>query len=242
MNDDTADQAARTGRAGPGRRRSREKHLAFYRLVEACAEPECPVCSLSRRRVEQYFDGLLYEKVNDRELRERFRSAGGFCNPHSFQFVGYHDALAASILYRDLLLAWLQEPCAVPAQASNGVLPDCPVCREKAKSEEGYLALLGDFLEDAQLKQALLSCDGFCLPHFSALECRQRRGRNPLPAWLMDMQRRRIESIAADLAACVDSSNFSLGSKRPPLGRDTEVAWKKAVHKTAGFPARAPGS
>jgi hypothetical protein len=43
--------------------------------------------------------------INDPELRRRIRSAGGFCSPHSFQFLGYHDGFAGSILYRDLLNA-----------------------------------------------------------------------------------------------------------------------------------------
>jgi hypothetical protein len=188
-----------SGKSRRGRRR--EKHSAFFRLVEACGQPECPICHLARRRVEQYFDGLLYEKVNDPELRRRFRTAGGFCNPHSFQFMGYHDGLAGSILYRDLLGAWLDQGLDFPVQSPSGVLAGCPACAEKAKTEEAGLALLAEFLEDEQLKREV------------------------------------AERLAADLSACLDASNFSLGSARPSLTRQQELAWQRAVHKVAGFPA-----
>ena len=184
----------------PGRR-GREKHNAFFRLLEACAQPECPICFLARRRVEQFFDGLLYEKVNDPQLRKRFRRAGGFCNAHSFQFVGYHDGLAGSILYRDLLAHWLERPSSLPVHPASGVLPDCPACGEKARIEEAFLALTVQFLEDDQLKQALLASDGLCLPHLSALAESLRRDKRTVPAWLMEFQREVLQRIVSDLSS-----------------------------------------
>ena len=215
----------------------REKHSAFYRLVEACGQTECPLCHLARLRVERYFDGLLYEKVNDPELRRRFRAAGGFCSPHSFQFMGYHDGLAGSILYRDLLAAWLEQQTAFPVQPTSGVLPACPACVEKARTEQTYLGLLVEFLEEEQLKEALLASDGLCLPHLAALDSRLREGKRTIPAWLRDFQREMAERLVADLSAYLASCNYSLGSTRPSLTRQQQLTWQRAVRKLAGFPA-----
>ncbi len=226
---------------GRGSRRKpagrRQKHNAFYRLLEACREAECPLCALARRRVKRYFEGLLYEKVNDPELRKRIRSAGGFCNRHSFQFAEYHDGLAGSILYRDLLETWLQRPSAMPVQSSDGRLPDCPACREKAQAEQRALSLLTAFLDDEELHEALRGSSGLCLPHLGMLEERLGRGRKALPGWLADLQRAVVEKIAADLRACLDSRNYSLGTDRPALSREQELAWERAVRMVAGFPA-----
>ncbi len=230
----------RTSPLGKSKRRlSRrpEKHIAFFRLVEACSEEECPLCFLVRRRVEQYFDGLLYEKVNDRELRRRFRSAGGFCNMHSFQFMGYHDGLAGSIFYRDLLATWLERPSAFPVQASSGALPGCPACREKDQTESTYLTLVAGHLEDEQLRQALLSSDGLCLPHFQALTSRLKEDRRTVPGWLMEFQRGVVEWLVAELGTYLEACNYSLGNARPSLSPEQELAWKRAVRKAAGFPA-----
>jgi hypothetical protein len=226
---------SRRSKQGHGPRR--EKHSAFYRLVEACGQAECPICHLARIRVERYFDGLLYEKVNDPELRRRFRAAGGFCSLHSFQFLGYNDGLAGSILYRDLLTAWLEQQTDFPVQPTSGVLPGCPACVERARTEETCLGLLVEFLEEEQLKKALLASDGLCLPHLAALDGRLREEKRTIPSWLMDFQRELAERLVADLSAYLDACNFSLGSNRPTLSRQQELTWQRAVRKLAGFPA-----
>jgi hypothetical protein len=221
--------------AAPGRKRGPEKHSAFYRLLDACAEAECPICHLARLRVERYYDGLLYEKINDPEIRRRFRAAGGFCNPHSIQFAGYHDGLAGSILYRDLLSAWIKKLSGLPRQSAFGVATSCPVCNEKAKTEDIYLALLVEFLEDDQLKQALISSNGLCLPHLAMLTERLQESRKTMPDWLIDFQQGMAERIVADLNAYIDGCNFSLGKDRPRLSREQELAWQRALYKAAGF-------
>jgi hypothetical protein len=43
--------------------------------------------------------------------------------------------------------------------------------------------------------------------------------------------------LIAGLSAYLDAHNFSLGSARPSLSRQQELAWKKALHRAAGFPA-----
>jgi hypothetical protein len=221
--------------ASHSRKKGPEKHNAFYRFLDACAETECPICHLARLRVERYFDGLLYEKINDPEIRRRFRTAGGFCNPHSVQFAGYHDGLAGSILYRDLLSAWIKKLSKLPVQSTFGVLPDCPVCSEKTKTEDIYLALLVEFLGDCQLKQALISSDGLCLPHLARLAERLRKSRMAVPEWLLEFQQGMAERIVADLNTYIDSCNFSLGKDRPRLSREQELSWQRAVYKAAGF-------
>lgn len=218
-----------------GQRPPREKHSAFYRLVEACGQAECPICYLARQRVERYFDGLLYEKVNDPELRRRFRAAGGFCGPHSNQFLGYHDGLAGSILYRDLLAAWLEQQTAFPVQPASGFLPGCPACGERARTEQACLGLLVEYLEEEHLKNALLASDGLCLPHLSALYGRMREEKRKVPDWLLGFQRKLAELLVADLSAYLNACNFSLGGARPTLTRQQELAWQRAVRKLAGL-------
>jgi hypothetical protein len=227
------------GKAREGKpvKSEQEKHTAFFRFVEACAQAECPLCCLVRRRLEQFFDGLLYEKVNDPELRKRLRTAGGFCNPHSFQFLAYHDGLAGSILYRDLLEAWIAQGLDFPVQHTSGLLPGCPACSQKVSTEEIYLGLIAKCLNDGQLKAGLLASDGFCLFHLKALALQLQRGKQAMPEWLLEFQRGIASRLSAELGAYIDSSNFSLGCEKPPLNRQQELAWQRAVRKFAGFPA-----
>jgi hypothetical protein len=232
--------AGDAGRPRGGAGKKPEKHNAFFRLLEACGEPECPVCHLVRRRMQRYFDGLLYEKVNDQEIRRRFREAGGFCSLHSQQFAGYHDALAGSILYRDLLATWLDRGAELPVQNPYGALPECPACREKSRREDTAIRLISDFLEDEQLEKALLASDGLCLPHFARLRERLKSRRGALPEWLLNRQRALAEGLIASLSTYVDSCNFSLGEARPQATPDQERAWLRALRKIAGLAEEPP--
>jgi hypothetical protein len=101
---------------------------------------------------------------------------------------GYHDGLAGSILYRDLLAAWRHSGVDFPLQPVFGALSGGLACAEKARADDTCVATLVEFL-DGQLKQALLASDGLCLPHLRALAQRLRMVKRAAPGWLMDFQR-----------------------------------------------------
>jgi len=139
-----------------------------------------------------------------------------------------------------LLNAWLERPADFPVLPASGILSGCPACAERTRMEKSCLELLAEFLEEDQLKSALLASDGLCLPHFQALDGRLREGKRPLPAWLMDFQREIAARLVADLSVCLRASNFSLGNARPILTRQQELSWQRAVRKLAGSGALDP--
>jgi hypothetical protein len=47
-----------------------EKHNSFFNMTNAFKEKHCPVYFLSRQSVTRFFDGFLYERVNDPVLRD----------------------------------------------------------------------------------------------------------------------------------------------------------------------------
>jgi hypothetical protein len=84
-------------RQGPG------KHSIHYELVEAMRREGCPACRLAATAVARYLDDLIYEHVNEIELRDTLRTAGGFCNEHSWQLKHMRAAFGTAIIYRDVL-------------------------------------------------------------------------------------------------------------------------------------------
>jgi hypothetical protein len=80
------------------------KHIAYFAMLETCKSGECPVCTLITAGIEQYFETLLYENVNDSGVRMRFRPNFGFCNEHTYQFTAYNDGLTIALTHRDLLV------------------------------------------------------------------------------------------------------------------------------------------
>ncbi len=63
------------------------RHIAFYELRDAFAQPGCPLCRLEARVAERYLDFLLWERVNDPDLRQNLRQARGFCRDHAWMLV-----------------------------------------------------------------------------------------------------------------------------------------------------------
>ena len=58
--------------------RSQPKHLTYFALLDGLEGDGCALCALVRRALERYFDGLMYEKVNDPSIRETLRASHGF--------------------------------------------------------------------------------------------------------------------------------------------------------------------
>ena len=93
-----------------GSRTQDDKHLPFFKLIDACREGGCPVCATLRGDEAGYFDSLLYEKVNNRHFRAKFNLGGGFCGYHAKYLEGLHDALAVVPHYRQFKSEHLKLP------------------------------------------------------------------------------------------------------------------------------------
>jgi hypothetical protein len=119
---------------------------------------------------------MAYEQVNDLDLRQQLRRAGGFCNPHAFQWLREaRSVLGTALIYRDVLTAALE---AIEASGpANGQRPrllrgllggrqsdaQCPACQAQSEAEARYLtALLAVLAADAA---ALADSEGLCRRH-----------------------------------------------------------------------------
>lgn len=175
---------------GPERQR-RDKFIGFFRLVDACEGPGCPVCRCLEVDARQYLEGLLYEAVTDPDTRTRLYGSWGFCNWHGWLLRETPvPAFGASVIYEDLLrvaierldqpsrrgvlgprgpAGWLRRrfgrrrvPERVESYRRRAV---CPGCRQTADSEERYLRTALQFVEDDQFASAYGRSQGFCVPH-----------------------------------------------------------------------------
>lgn len=79
----------------------------YYDLIDTMrGEKGCPVCYLVDTYIDRYIDNLLYENVNDSNLRERLIKSRGFCKEHSekilkYGYKGY--SLGIAIICKDLM-------------------------------------------------------------------------------------------------------------------------------------------
>ncbi|NJN19473.1 MAG: hypothetical protein HC822_26125 [Oscillochloris sp.] len=80
-------------------------HTPFFELQAGLAEPGCPICRLTVRALERFFAAVVYERVNDRSLRDAIRRAYGFCTNHGPMVRAARSALGVAIIQRDVLRA-----------------------------------------------------------------------------------------------------------------------------------------
>ncbi len=150
----------------------------YFDLMEALAEPGCPVCRLVGKAVSQRIDSLNYEFVMDPGFRQQITASWGFCNP-----------LGTALLYEAILrqideeLDHLHRPgngglsgiwssltgqSAAPAQPPiAGFHPSrpCPLCDYRDRHERILIGVLIDHFEEESLGTAYSASVGLCVPH-----------------------------------------------------------------------------
>jgi len=239
------------------------KTRAYYELRDALgAEGEsgqggCLICHLTLRAVTRYLDSLLYEMVNDLDVRQGIRQARGFCHEHAWQLreVG-GGALGVAIIHRDVIgtvlkllrqgeyrpgqqisLGRLQEaldvgrPAAATADLVRGLEPqqECPACRERSIMEDLYLSALLGHLDDEEIAPALRRSSGLCFPHFRrALQLvRDERTFRRL----VDLQLASLDSLVGDLDEFIRKHDYRF--QKEGFG-DEGDAWLRAIAQVSG--------
>ncbi|HEV8584916.1 MAG TPA: DUF6062 family protein [Methylomirabilota bacterium] len=159
------------------------KSIGYVRLVEACEKPGCPVCRCLVDDGRRQLDALLYEQVNDPDVRRRLRAAWGLCNWHTWTLQALGGAVTGSaILYADLirvaarrvgrlrdrrparLARWPRRsrPRLVDRYRSRA---PCPVCRTGRDAEARYVDTVVDFIDDPEFMRAYGKSSGMCVAH-----------------------------------------------------------------------------
>jgi hypothetical protein len=237
--------------------------MSYYDLSDALTQPGCPVCRLMARDTERYLDDLLWENVNDPDVRHSIRQAQGFCHEHAWQLDRAGASLGVAILMHDVLGSVLKvmegarfqalpalslrraqesldpgQPAAATADlvARLTAKAECPACIQARQTEEIYLGSLLDHLvgEDGLLA-GYEGSDGLCLPHFRQALARVR-DQMTFDA-LLTAQRRIWGRLAGHLGEFIRHNDYRFRDK--PLG-DEGNAWLRAIASLTGT-RREPG-
>ena len=81
-----------------------EKFIGYFRLIEACGQPGCPICRCATNDSRSHLNALLYEQVSDPDTRRAIRASWGFCNWHTWMLLEVESsAFGAAIIYADVL-------------------------------------------------------------------------------------------------------------------------------------------
>ena len=79
--------------------------FSYYEILDACKEPNCPVCRLGHASANRHLISLIYDSVNDVSLRATLRESLGYCQEHSWLLPNAGDSapLGIAVIHRDLL-------------------------------------------------------------------------------------------------------------------------------------------
>jgi hypothetical protein len=172
---------------------SEGKFIGYFRLIEACAEPGCPVCRCVIQDGHRYLDGLLYEQVTDVDTRQALRASWGFCSWHTWMLLEIpHSIFGSAVIHEDILkraLArterfgdrarrsrrrrWVARLTgrAERTAARSGFRPPatCAACTTARDNERRYLETLARLGHEGDLQAAYARSGGLCAPHLFAL-------------------------------------------------------------------------
>jgi hypothetical protein len=219
--------------------------MSFYDLRDALAQPDCAVCRLKAGAANQYLEGLLWENINDPDVRHNIRLALGFCHEHAWELARHRGSVGVTIITHDIIQNVLRmtedahyqtlpvlslrrtqealdpkQPAAATAEAVTRLLPQrpCSACVEADTMEDIYLRTFVEYLlgEDGLLAD-FQSSDGLCLPHFrQALTL--VRDETVFEA-LTSAQRSIWEKLANHLSEIIRKSDYRF--KNEPRGEES---------------------
>ena len=219
-------------------------------IIDACAEPGCPLCRCLLAESRRYLEALLHEGVTDVETRRRLRLSWGFCNWHTWMLAEIAGStFGAAIIYEDLVIRLLRRtgdpgPGARPpgwlgsfrGRRRRATLADlwkrrtaCPACTDAAAAEARHLDTLLARVDDEALRDAYALSDGLCLPHLvGAVE----RGHDNAEA-LVSRTRQAWARVGRDLSAFVAKHDHR---QRQPFTEAEAAARARALELLAGAP------
>jgi hypothetical protein len=223
--------------------RKPRRHAGEHDLIEAFGQPGCPVCRLATEAVDAYLTSVCYEQVNDLDLREQLRTAGGFCRPHAERFVKQRlGQLAAAIVYRDVLNTARKRLAAGNGGAGRSklaalfgglgrrdgrTLPPCPGCEAESEAEGRYLGVLRKRLPDPAVRQKYEAGDGLCLPHIDQALQADDDGARALAEAAVSM----LGAIVGDLDEYIKKHDYRFTTPVWDGGEDTP---ERAVERAVG--------
>jgi hypothetical protein len=221
--------------------RKPRRHAGEHDLIEAFGQPGCPVCRLSTEAVDAYLTSVCYEQVNDLDLREQLRTAGGFCRAHAERFIKQRlGQLAAAIVYRDVLNTARKRIAAGKGFGGRSklaalfggrvrpqTLPACPGCEAETEAEGRYLTALRNRLVDPAVRAKYLAGDGLCLPHIDQALQADDDGARALAGAAVEM----LGTIVGELDEYIKKHDYRFTTPVWNGGEDTP---ERAVERAVG--------
>ena len=220
-------------------KRKPDKHMPYFVVLEALRESrECPLCALESVCMSRYFDGLVYERVNDPGVRGDLARSKGFCHRHAHRLLECGDSFGTSILYVDHVrnfahfiedVGGRQDTLRLKDAKNWAVHEGCPACRLQMEDRERRVHMLLEGLSEPEMLHAFQESAGLCVPHFlivmeAARDAETRR-------CIIEVMRDKYGALLADLSEFQRKREWQHAHE--PLGKEGD-SWARAVRMIVG--------
>jgi hypothetical protein len=221
-------------------KKAHEKHLAFYKMLDELRKVRCcAFCSLERKALHQFFDGLLYEKVTDPGIRSSLVKSGGFCPRHAHMLAGFGDALGTAILYEDQVKLRLQalERMKGPVVSRRALRKadrsddrKCPACRFEERKQRAHAQALLQGLSDPEMAEAFAASSGLCDLHFTLVMSEEQHSEEK--RILIDVQREKLKVLLVQLKEFQGKQDYRRSRE---VSLEEKDSWQRAIEFVSGM-------
>jgi hypothetical protein len=205
-------------------------------LLDACAQPGCPICRVGASSAKRYMKSMFNEYVNDITMRDNLLKSMGYCYEHTQLLLNVRiaDALGASIIYENIVKKILRE---VPEQIKSTDFEKatartkaCPACEQRDDVFARSSFELGKSLGDEKMRSALEKSDGLCFPHLSQVLENAQNADNE--TFLLTLTKSKLEARQAEMAEVIRKSDHQFKDEK--ITQDEAIAWKKVISMISG--------
>lgn len=215
------------------------KPFSYYDFISEFYETqECAFCKMDAVYLHRYFENLLYENVNDPDLRANLCKSNGFCHRHAHILLSLKDPLGTAILYRDQFdlvrrkMKSLKKlnPKSLHAELEKQKTDNkCPACVSERQNRISKINTFLEWINDTELKQAFENSPGFCREHlFSVLE---QTDNEKTSAYIIDVHLRKYSELHSELEEFIRKNDYRY--LKEGFGSEGN-SWSRAVKMLTG--------
>lgn len=220
--------------------RKPEKHMPYYHVLDALKKaPGCPICHLEHEGVRRYLDSLLYESVNDPDVRAGLARSKGYCGRHAHLLLSLGNGLGTAILYRDQVklfqdfLAGMAQGARLFRRRKAADQWDkhtlCPACRVQMQERDISVSVLVAWLGEEEMRLALEASPGLCVPHF--LLVLDAAKAEEIRRFLIAVERKKLTGILRELDEFCRKHDYRFSSEG--FGKEGD-SWVRALRLMVG--------
>ncbi len=182
--------------------------LIGIHLREALGEG-CPVCRLLREYEESEIETILYEHVNDPEVRNRLKESLGLCTYHAWRMVekAYSEPLLGplgiSIIYEHMLSIYISA-LEENGEAGTG---ECFLCSLLKRKERTTVEAFADRIEEL-LPEYERSGSILCKRHYEMLRSMLAERNPEMAEKLRRIQIEKLKELDGRMRSFIDKFDY----------------------------------